>query len=256
MIISEPPKPIGRKQIITENPTVAAAKKMAIPYFEKLDNILTLPSPTLGFILDFQKIIPQNIIDRFKMGIINVHFSRLPQGRGPAPVQETILSGNKKAWITYYLITLKLDEGPVIRQNSLPLGLTETTDSLYQKLIEIASSKANTIIEEYLEGKLPPQPQAGSPSFTQKLTTENCRIDWKKTPEEIDRLIRAAYKEPGAWCTVKLDKEELTSEKRLKIMKAHLEYKKLILDEVQLEGKNPVSWQQFQEGYPNIEIIK
>ncbi len=58
---------------------------------------------------------------------------------------------------------------------------------------------------------------------------------------------------PGAWTEVRIKRKD---KKRLKILKAHLEGNKLILDQVQLEGKKPVAWKQFQEGYPEAKIIR
>ena len=256
LIVSEPPKPIGKKQILTENPTVLTAKELKIDFitsFEKLkpDHL------ALGLILDFNKIIPTQVINLFKMGIINVHFSKLPRYRGPAPVQYTILNGDPQAWITYYLISEKLDAGKILKQILLDLDFTENTESLYQKLIAKSALEIKNVLEEYLGGKITPAPQQGTPSSTHKLTTENCRIDWSKKPTEIERLIRAAYPEPGAWTFLRPSILLRTSEgqaRRLKILKAHLENNQLVLDQVQLEGKNPVAFKQFQQGYPDINL--
>ncbi len=251
LIVSEPPKPTGKKQILTESPTVLTARELKIDFitsFEKLK-----PShPVLGLILDFNKIIPIQIINLFKMGIINVHFSKLPQYRGPAPVQYTILNGDPQAWITYSLISEKLDAGKILKQTLLDLDFTENTESLYQKLIAKSALEIKNVLEEYLEGKITLAQQQGTPSFTHKLTTENCRIDWSKKPAEIERLIRAAYPEPGAWTLLRQGFGRQA--KRLKIIKAHLKDNNLVLDQVQLEGKNPVTWQQFQQGYPDVNL--
>lgn len=256
LVVSEPPKPVGRKKILTENPAITTAKKYNIPFLIYLEEILNFPSPTLGLILDFNRIIPKNIIEHFQKGIINIHFSKLPQYRGPAPVQYTILNGDKQAWITYLLISEKVDEGPVLKQTSIFLDFTETTDFLYQKLIEKSAKEILEIANDYLAEKLTPQPQKGSPSYTQKLTSQNCKIDWSKSPQEIERLIRAAYSEPGAWTTVEIRGKNNEQEiKRLKILKAHLEKEKLIFDLVQLEGKKPVSWKQFEQGYPHFQLV-
>lgn len=270
LVVSEPPKPVGRKKVLTENPAVIIAKKFKLPFLLDLNDLSShiqlqnpaahFQSPTskypLGLILDFNQIIPPKIINLFKKGIVNIHFSKLPQYRGPAPVQATILNGDKEAWITYYLITQKLDEGPILKQTSLILDLAETTDSLYEKLIEKTAQEVGDVITDYLNGKINPRSQTGQPTITQKLTAENCRIDWTKSPVEIDHLIRAAYPEPGAWCFVKSPITNHKSQiKRLKILKAHLEKGKLVLDQVQLEGKNPVSWTQLKQGYPRVNVI-
>ncbi len=269
LVVSEPPKPIGKKQIITENPVISVAKKLSLSFLSNLSDLSNLENLDLGLILDFNKIIPNEIINLFSKGIINIHFSKLPQYRGAAPVQYTILSGDKEAWITYYLISEKLDGGKIISQTSLALGLTENTETLYQKLIEKSANEVGKILENYTNGLLIPQIQSGVPSNTRKLTAENCKIDWSKSPVEIEHLIRAAYPEPGAWTFVILNISERSSQdsspakpvqndenkKHLKILKAHMENDQLILDQVQLEGKNPVSFKQFQEGYPEAKLI-
>lgn len=256
LVVSAPPKPAGRKRVLTENPTVTAAKNLNIPFITSLKELASYQNLELGLILDYNKIIPQSVIDLFSKGIINIHFSKLPKYRGPAPVQQTILNGDPEAWITYYLITAGLDDGPILAQTALLLQGNETTSSLYESLINKSSREVRQIIEDYLAGKIIPQPQQGEPSFTQKLTTENAKIDWSKSTKEIERLIRAACGEPGAWTEMELGTtNNKRRTKRLKILKAHLENNELVLDQVQLEGKNPVSWKQFKEGYPEATIL-
>ena len=253
LVVSQEPRAVGKKQALTENPTVLTAKELKIDFTTSLEELNQKPLE-LGLILDFNKIIPNQTINLFKMGIINVHFSKLPQYRGPAPVQYTILNGDKEAWTTYYLINEKLDKGMILAQTSLPLDLTENTETLYQKLIEKSATEAKNIIQNYLDSRITPQPQSGIASNTHKLTTENCQIDWTKSPEQIERLIRAAYPEPTAWTSVKI-RPQSAKIKKMKILKAHLENQKLVIDEVQLEGKNPVSWKQFQQGYTSAEFF-
>lgn len=256
MIVSAPPKPIGREQTLTENPVVSFAKANKIPFhtaFSFVVNALKPKDNNLGLIFDYNRIIPKEIIDLFPEGIINIHFSKLPQYRGPAPVQATILNGDPTAWITYMLIDEKVDEGKILIQTSLSLDQKETTRSLTEKLLLKTLSEIQKIITDYLEGIIKPAEQIGESSYTKKMETEDVKIDWQKNPLEIERLIRAAFPNPGVWTEIKLktQDEKLT---RLKILKAHLEKEKLILDEVQLEGKNPVTWQQFVEGHSEFSF--
>jgi methionyl-tRNA formyltransferase len=131
----------------------------------------------------------------------------------------------------------------------------ESTAILYKLLLDKASKDINRLITDYKDKLIYPENQEGKPSFTQKLDTNSVKIDWSKSDVEIDRLIRASYPEPGAWTEIDLGFKN-KDVKRLKVLKAHLENNQLILDLVQLEGKNPVSWKQFQEGYPEAEILK
>jgi len=271
LVVSEPLKPIGKKQVLTENPTIVLSKRLGLPSVTSFNELSLTMKPAesagsneaIGLILDFNKIIPGEIINLFPRGIINIHFSKLPQYRGPAPVQYTILNGEKEAWITYYLIDEKMDSGKIVAQTSLALDLTENTEILYQKLIAKASREIPAVIGNYLSGKIQPRQQEGISSPTKKLTTENSKIDWTKSPFKIEHLIRAAYPEPTAWTSVEIPADSAGRRSksvgiqkllRLKVLSAHLEQGKLILDRVQLEGKNPVTWKQFQEGYPSFSL--
>jgi len=111
-----------------------------------------------------------------------------------------------------------------------------------------------TILPVYLEGKIELRKQNDSQAtFTKKLTRNDGKIDWKKSDVYKERFIRAMYPYPGAWTEVGLKEK---GKKRLKILEAHLEANKLVLDKVQLEGKKPVAWKQFQEGYPEAKVVK
>lgn len=260
LVVSAPPKPVGKKQILTENPTVTVAKKENLPVILDLGNLSDLGNLgdlTFGLMLDFNKIIPIEVINLFEKGIINIHFSKLPEYRGPAPVSSTILNGDQDAWITYFLIDEKVDHGPILSQTSLPLTMTETKEILYQKLIEKSAGEISLIIDNYLHDRVHPCQQTGTPTYSHKFTAETCKIDWKKSSAEIERLVRAASPEPGAWTTVEVQRDkgtEVQKLQRLKILKAHLENSKLVFDVVQLEGKKPVTWKQFLEGHPEAEI--
>jgi methionyl-tRNA formyltransferase len=249
LVVSSPPKLTGRKQVLTENPVILLAKERKISFATDLKEV---PTAQLGLMLDFNRIIPSSIIDRFEKGIINIHFSKLPAYRGPAPVQATILNDKKEAGITYFLITEKLDEGPVLIQMAFPLSGTETTGELYEKMTQKAAQEAPKVIVNYLDNKVIPKPQKGSFSYTKKLTAKEAKIDWRGSAAEIDRLIRAVSPEPGAWTLVKIKGRQL----RLKIRQAHLENDQIVLDTVQLEGKRPVSFKQFMTGYPKAEILR
>jgi Methionyl-tRNA formyltransferase len=75
----------------------------------------------------------------------------------------------------------------------------------------------------------------------------------KASPRYINNFIRAMNPWPCAWTEVKLQENGET--KRLKITSSHLSGKNLVLDEVQLEGKNPVTWEQFKVGYPQNSLV-
>lgn len=87
-------------------------------------------------------------------------------------------------------------------------------------------------------------------SSAPKVTKEEARLDWSQPDQILARKIRAFNPYPGAYTLVEI-KGQL---KRLKIWRAHLENNQLVIDQVQLEGKKPVSWKQFQTAYPEVHL--
>jgi len=209
--------------------------------------------PDLGIVASFGALIPQEVINRPKKGLLNLHPSLLPKYRGPTPVPTAILNGEKETGLTIIKIDEQIDHGPIIDQFKEPIKLEDTSESLLNRLFTMGGEVLATILPSYLEGKIELREQDHSQAtFTKKLTRDDGQIDWQKPADYLERFVRAMFPWPGAWCEVKINEQI----KRLKILKAHLKNNKLILDQVQLEGKKPVSFKQFQEGYPEARIIK
>ncbi len=250
LIVTKAPRPVGRKRILTQNPCEIFAKENGIPFVTNHIGLIRHICH-IGIILDYARMIPPNIISLFSKGIINIHFSKLPQFRGASPVQYTILTKQKSAWITWYLIDKDLDTGPILWQEEYPLKGTETTGELYRLLCSEAAKLSKKVVQEYLGGGLAPRPQSEPEPEdipAPRLTTEQCKINWRQPAPDIDALIRASHPEPGAWTTVEINGQP----KRLKLLKSRMENGKLILEEVQMEGKRPVGWKQFKDAYPVV----
>lgn len=267
--------------------------------------------PDLAIVADYGLIIPPEIFNIPKHKTLNIHFSRLPDLRGPSPVQYVILRGDKSAWITIIIMERGMDTGDIIWQKEVKLSSdqaierssNETTESLYKKLFNIAASELPSIISKYVQNKLKPTKQNhAKATYTKILAREDGFIppqilsvilspdlkSGRRIPIEVpitkgilrfaqddnwvtflERAIRALFPWPGVWTEIQItdnpstslrtSRKQITS-KRLKILKAHLASQgqplrdKLVLDVVQLEGKNPVSWKQFKEGHPGFNF--
>ena len=116
----------------------------------------------------------------------------------------------------------------------------------------------NVFVDIYgtLQGKISPKVQDDSDAtFTKIMTRENGFLDLnKKSADESESFIRAMQPWPVAWTTLRLSPTDQKIH-RLKIHKAHIDGDKLVLDEVQLEGKEKVSWKQFKEGYKDATFV-
>lgn len=231
-VVTQKPKPIGRKQILTYTDIDKWAHNHKIDIFYDFDN---LPEAELGICASFGQIIPQKVIGSFKFGILNIHPSLLPKYRGASPVTEAIKNGDQKTGVTIIKMDEKMDHGPIVTQFKEEIKDTDTTEDLRNRLFERSADVLIEMIEPYIKGRIKLKKQDDAKAtFTKLLKKEDGLIDLKgKTPEEIDRFIRAMYPWPCAWTY-------LPNQKRVKLLPN---------DMVQLEGKTPVSKKQFSEAY-------
>lgn len=209
--------------------------------------------PDVGILASFGKILPREVLEISKHGILNIHPSLLPKYRGPTPVQTAILNGEQETGVTIIKMDEKVDHGPIIAQFKEEIKPDDTAESLYERLFAAGAKVLTTILPAYLKSKIELREQDHSQAtFSKKLTRDDGKIDWKKPDDYLERFIRAMSPWPGAFTSVKIKNQK---SKRLKILKAHLENDKLVLDLVQLEGKKSVTWKQFCQGYPGAKLI-
>lgn len=248
-VVTQPPMPVGRDQFITYSPVDTWAHKRRIPVF--CDFNRPLPEADMGILAAYGKIIPKKVIESFKCGILNIHPSLLPKYRGASPIQSAIAAGDTQTGATIIKLDEKMDHGPIITQFKEEITPNDTNESLCRRLFERSAEVLTQLIPAYVAKKITPKLQDETKAtFTKILHKEDGFIDLKKkSPAEAERFVRAMYPWPGVWTYIEPE------HKRLKILKVHLEEGKLILDEVQLEGKDPVTWKQFKEGYPRVKII-
>ena len=229
LVVVMPDKPTGRKQALTPCATKVWAQENKIP------NSLELTVDCdLGIVADYGRIIKKEIFERPKLGMFNLHFSKLPEFRGPSPVQFTLLRGDKTAWVTifklkhYPELQIKMDSGPILWQKGYPVDPTDTTESLYTKLFE---SVARELPGIDFKGPLTEQDHQMA-TYTRFLTRDDGFVDYAKLLEpKAYNLFRAYHPWPGLW-TIK-------DGKRMKVLKCHLEGNRVVIDLIQFEGKKP-----------------
>lgn len=264
-IVTQPDKPTGRKHILTPTPVKTFALRhylevltpsdlKSASFVTKIKNLKV----SLLIVADYRLLLPKEILDIPKYGGLNLHPSLLPKYRGSSPAQWAILRGEKISGITIIKMNEEFDKGKIVAQKTIPLTPTETPESFYQKAFKEGAELLKQILPECLKGQLELREQEpGEYEYARRLKRENGKIDWNLSDEEIERMIRAFYHWPGTWTTlgelaerykdtaIKRDKEL-----RVRIIKAHLdENKKLVIDQLQIEGKKPVNWEEFQRGY-------
>lgn len=153
----------------------------------------------VGLVIDFGIIIAQDVIDAFELGIVNSHFSLLPQWRGADPITFSVLSGQTTTGISLMIINDKMDEGPLLAQADYDLPPTITTPELTEDLIELSDVTLREILPRYLAGDIQVVPQpTDPPSYSRKLTKGDGVLDFSKPADVLEREIRAFAGWPGS----------------------------------------------------------
>jgi len=283
LVITRPDKPIGRDKKLTPSATKVWAMKNGIEIFtpetlkkdsqDRLEILARIKeiNPDLAVVSDFGLIIPEAIFNLPRLGTLNIHFSKLPDLRGPSPVQFTLLRGDKNAWVTIFKLEnppeleIKMDSGPIVFQQSFLVLPNDTTATLYTRLFEDAGKFISDILNSYIKNPNSLENQdhkkvtfcrflAKDDGFIEWSTlnkaingekilfTELSKIQQESIPssltvnsEPVYSFYRAVTPWPGMW--------SVFNGRRIKILQCHLQGEKLILDLVQFEGKNPIRWQ-------------
>lgn len=274
-VITQPDRPVGRKQIIEQTPVKKAALRSSIPVLQP-ENVnatesieaLRVLKPDLIVVIAFGQIISKAILDIPSLGCVNVHPSLLPLHRGAIPLQGAIMNGDTTTGITIMLMDEKMDHGPILKQTMFSLSTNETLPSLQKKAVDVGVPLLINTLQQWTDKKISPKEQDHTlATYTRLLKKDSGKIDWSKSAIEIDRMVRALNPWPGTWTQ--------WNEKLIKILRAHViennALKKmddlflfnddrsilaipcavevLAIDELQIEGKNPQTGKDFIHGH-------
>lgn len=196
------PRPAHHKGPV---PVIAAAEKHKLPLHtvsnrKELDTLISTVHFTseLAVLIDFGIIVSQQAIDSFPLGIVNSHFSLLPEWRGADPITFSILSGQKMTGVSLMLLVPAMDEGPILGYGVYELPEDITTPQLTHDLISLSDQLLRAIVPEYMAGKIMPQPQTNKieSTYSRKLSKDDATIEWRKAADALEREIRAFIEWP------------------------------------------------------------
>jgi len=149
-------------------------------------------------VVAYGKILPKEILDIPKFGCINIHASLLPEYRGAAPIQWSIIDGKKKTGITTMLMDEGLDTGDILKQYELPIADDETGGSLFDKLAILGGEAIADTIANF--DSITPTPQGeATTEYAKMISKQMGEIDFNKSATEIERLIRGMNPWPSAY---------------------------------------------------------
>lgn len=254
-LITESEKPSGRGQIMTKNAAHQFAQSigLTIETYEKLDQasylrlgkLVKKEQTRLGFVFSYGKIIPEKFIKLFKLGIINVHFSILPHYRGAAPLQGALLNGDQQSGLTFFLINRGLDTGEILQQIEYGIRDDDDFDSLKDRALQITTQNLPALLTGYINGRIKPYPQKTQGiSYASEIKKDDGLITPQDTAKTAFNKIRAFCSWPKAYFIVE--------GKRVIVHKAEFRADKLEIKLIQMEGKKPVSFNEFKQGYSRL----
>lgn len=217
-VYSQPPRPAGRGKKDRPTPVHMKALELGLPVRTPLNfraeedrAAFAALGADVAVVVAYGLILPQALLDAPRHGCLNIHASLLPRWRGAAPIHRAIMAGDAETGLCIMQMEAGLDTGPVLLRATTPIGASETTGALHDRLSEMG---ATLILEalDRLDTLTPePQPEAGV-TYAAKIDKAEARIDWTRPAAELVRQVNGLSPFPGAWC--------LAGEERLKLLRA------------------------------------
>lgn len=207
-IVTQPDKPAGRGHKLQMSPIKKFAVEKNIPVFQPksirkefdIQEELKKLEPDFFVTFAFGQILSQEVLDIPKYETINLHASLLPRYRGANPIQRAIINGDKETGICTMITELGLDCGDICQKLVIPISDTMNCEELWNEIAEKSPKMIEDTLERLKNKTLTPQKQCeDGVCMANKLTKEECLIDWTKTNIEIHNLIRGICRCPSAY---------------------------------------------------------
>ena len=206
-VVTQPDRPQGRRQELIPSPVKAAALRHGLTVWQperirRQEAVVHLRelAPDVMVVVGYGQIIPQNVIDIPRHGIINVHASLLPELRGAAPIQWSIARGFARTGVTTMQIDAGLDTGAILLQRDTEICPDETAPELSRRLAPMGADLLVETLAGLAAGTLFSVPQNNTKAtLAPILKKEDGRIDWSFSAQTIHNLIRGLQPWPGAW---------------------------------------------------------
>lgn len=253
LCITQPDKPKGRKLVLTPTPIKEFCLTKNIPCItpEKLDfeEIKSIHDEYDFFVVaSYGKIISQKILDIPKHGCLNVHPSLLPQYRGASPIEAAILNDTKNTGTTIMLMDSQMDHGPIIKQAEyLFEKWPKSKQEVHDTLAHLGGRMLTEVIQPFVQGDVVvTQQDHAQATFTKMIQKEDGRINLEDTDYATYLKYLALTPWPGLFFFIQKDGKDF----RVKIESAHFDTEKgFVIDTVIPEGKAPMDWVGFKNGY-------
>ena len=206
-VYTQPPRKSGRGMRKNNSPIHDLALENNISIltplnFNEKDSMNTLKeiAPDIIIVSAYGIILPKEVLELPRFGCLNIHASILPRWRGAAPIQRSMMAGDKYTGISFMLMDEGLDTGSVLNNFEVPINYKYNAEFLHDKLSYKAASKLINTIEQYVKGSITAIPQEDlGITYASKILKSESRLDWSKTSQEIFFSIIALNPFAGSW---------------------------------------------------------
>ena len=270
-VVTAPDKPRGRGQQVSCPPIKEFALHHHLPILQpdtlkdsKFVSDVQQLTPDLIVVVAF-RVLPREVYTIPKLGSFNLHASLLPKYRGAAPINWAIMNGEKESGVTTFFLQEKVDTGSVLLQARVKIGADETAGELHDTLSEVGAEIVLQSVRLIELGKAQPTTQNDSLACpAPKIFNNDCRIDWKKSSEQVHNFIRGLSPHPASWTThngktIKMYRSKIahTQSNAIGIVLQRTNDTLLVgtgngavsILEIQQEGKRRLGIEEFLRGY-------
>jgi len=207
VVVTQPDRHRGRGQRLSASPIKEAALKSNLPVLQPtklnddgfLDELASL-RPDLGIVVAYGRFLPNRLLELPPLGTINIHASLLPKYRGAAPIQRALMAGETETGITIIKLIQKMDAGPMLQQQVIPVTHDDTTETVEPRLAKLGASLLISCVNDLSHGDIAQQNQDESKvTFAPRITKEDGQIHWTNSAEQIHNQIRSLHPWPHAY---------------------------------------------------------
>lgn len=197
-VFTQPDKPKGRKMVLTPPDVKVCAQELNIPVYQPTTfkskeplEIIKKYNPDVIVVAAYGKLLPKTVLESAKYGCINIHGSLLPKYRGAAPIQQSVLNGDKVTGVTAMQMAEGLDTGDILTVIETKIGENETSGELFDRLSILGGELIIKTLEMLENGEIKPVKQDESKAtHTSKIDKSFCPIDFTKSADEVHNKVR------------------------------------------------------------------
>ena len=260
-VVTKPDSQKGRGRKLTKSIVKEIAEAHNIPVWQPVkvteiaEAVRALEAP-IGVLVSYGKIIPEQVINLFTPGIVNVHPSLLPKYRGPSPIESAIVNGDTETGVTIMQLSKAMDAGPIYSQITVQLTDTETAPELEDQLAELGAQQLTLTLPAIMNGQVAPTPQHDeAATYCHLLSKENSLLATKTlTAEQAERQVRAYLAFPKTKTevlghSVVITKAHISSENESALSLLCADDRFLTIDELIGPSGKPMTAKAFLNGY-------